>query len=191
MAGTTTASRAAWGVIASSEMMNPEKIGGYLLHDNQAYGNFSISNIPTSDYRDLEVMWYMGNQSTWVTNHGFGFNNDSGNMMSQYFYWGWSTGSSPGYQANQQAYVYPCGYSSYGFTGRLYISNYSSNSNTKAFTYDWHYAIGSATSYACTGTGAGTYRSTSPITSIQFSQPYANGSSSYQGWLVTGRNPKD
>jgi len=191
MAGVTTASRSAWGVIASSEAMNPDKMGGYVLSDNGASGNFTISNIPTTEYRDLEVLFYIGNQSTWITNANFSFNNDASNMMSQYFYWGWSTGSSPGYQANQSAYIYPIAYSSYGFTGRMYISNYSSSSNTKAFTYDWQYSIGGATSYASGGCGAGTYRSTSPISSMYFSEPYGNGSSSYQGWVLTGRNPKD
>ena len=190
MAGVTTASRAGWGIIASSEAMNPKPMGGHVLYDNAASGNFTISNIPSTDYKDLELLFYMGNQSTWVTNMNFGFNNDHSNMMSQYFYWGWSTGSSPGFQANSSAYVYPCGYASYGFTCRVYISNYSSSSNTKAFTYDWQYSIGSATSYATTGTGAGTYRSVLPITTMQFTEPYANGSSSYQGWMLTGKNPK-
>jgi len=189
MAGVTTASRAGWGVIASSEAMNPDPGNGYVQGASFS-NNYTISNIPTSEWRDAEISFCFGNQSTWVTNMGFYFNGTTAPMHSSYNYWGWSTGSSFGTNYQTDAYIYPIQFSSYGFTCRLYISNYSSTSNIKTYSFDWHYSIGHATSYATTGRGVGQWRSSDPITSITFTEPYNNGSIAYQGYLITGRNPK-
>ena len=56
MAGTTTAARSAWGVIASSEDMNPTMNGDYLNSLTNASANFSITGIPTTDWQDLEIL---------------------------------------------------------------------------------------------------------------------------------------
>ena len=48
MAGVTTAARAGWGIIASSEAMNPETQGEYLNNSNAASGSFH--NFKYSDY---------------------------------------------------------------------------------------------------------------------------------------------
>ena len=194
MAGATTAARASWGVIASSFSQNPVTGLGEISQSNGINGNFAISGIPTTKWKDMELYIHWGQQSTWTGEGYFYFSYNSGAGGSTgnqgcYNYWGWSTSSSYGTNSNAQ-YVYPVSYSNNWSSMRLYCANAFTNQNTKAYWYQAGYSTGNSTSYATTHRGSGVYRSSNPVDTMYFSTPWGNGSSSYQGWVMIGRNPK-
>ena len=190
MAGTTTAARSAWGVIASSEDMNPTMNGDYLNSLTNASGNFAITSIPTTDWQDLEIWFNKSNQSTWTADWRFYFNYNATDMNSTYWYRGHSTGAGYGYNSQSQAYMYPEGYSNYGHFLRIYLANYSSNTNNKVWWSQGGYMNGTATSYGTVQWNCGVLNITSPITSFVTSDSYNNGSSNYQAWTILGRGAK-
>jgi len=193
MAGTSTASRASWGVIASSYGQNPTPGSGALAYNAGVQGNFSITNIPTTQWKDLELYIHWGQQSTW-TGQGYWYFTDQTNAVNPnqgcYNYWGWSTGSSNGTAGQTSQYVYPVSYSNMWSSMRLYCANAFSDQNTKAWWYEAGNSSGNSSSYATLQSGAGVFRSSYPITAVHVNTPWGNGSSSYQGWLLIGRNPK-
>tara|TARA_B100000427_G_scaffold329830_1_gene348278 strand:+ start:507 stop:1094 length:588 start_codon:yes stop_codon:yes gene_type:complete len=195
MAGTSTASRASWGVIASSYGQNPTTGLGEISHFDNASGNFAISGIPNTKWKDLELYVHWGQQSTWAGEGYWYFSHSGGGGGSAsnqgcYNYWGWSTGSSNGTSLATSQYVYPVSYSSMWSSMHLYCANAFTNQNTKAWWYEAGNSSGSSSSYATMQSGSGVYRSSTPIDTMYFSTPWGNGSSSYQGWLMIGRNPK-
>ena len=190
MAGVTTASRAGWGVIASSEAMNPKLQGDYLNSTTNVAGNFSITSIPTTDWKDLEIWLSKSNQSTWTANWYFYFNNNQSFGNSSYWYRGHSTGTSYGTDSQSSAHMYPQSYSNYGHMCRIYIANYSSTTNNKAWWSMGSYTNGTATSYGTHQFNSGVLNLVDPITSFQTSDSYGNGSSSYQAWTILGRGVK-
>lgn len=167
---------------------------GQFLASGSGTNQYMISNIPTTDFHDLEVWFKASNQSGWVTQWNLEFYSGSSNlsnsMNSAHYYAGYSSGRSNGAQFQSAVYNYPAGFSSYGHTYHLYISNYSSTSNIKS----WHgfggYTNGSAFSYVTWQQNGGTINSSSVIDGIRISTGNGNGSSSYQGWAVFGRRPK-
>ncbi len=194
MAGVTTAPRMGLGAIASSEASNPEAMAGFLA-SGSGNNDYWISNIPTSDYHDLEVWFKSSNQSSWTVWWGFQFGtagqtSQSSKMYQSYFYKGYSSGSGNGTQSGSYAYNNPAGYSSYGHYCRLYVSNYSSTSNIKSWHAYGGYTNGSATSYVTYQQMGGSIREANPLTDIKVFNGYGNGSTSYQGWSVFGRRPK-
>lgn len=189
MAGTTTPVRAGWGIIASSYAQNPVAGNGYLKNNNVSSGNFGIYNIDATQWKDLEMWIHWQNQSTWSGQGYWNFNPSSANQGC-YNYWGWSTGQSQGGSSGSDQYVYPVAYSNMWSAMHLYCANAFTNQNTKAWWYEAGNSTGSSNSYATVQSGAGVYRSSSPITQMSFSTPWGNGSSSYQGWVIIGRNPK-
>ena len=86
MAGVTTASRAGWGIIASSEEMNPKTQGDYFNSTTNASANYSISSIPTTEWRDLEIWLNKSNQNTWTAPWYFYFNGVPSHTTSTYWY---------------------------------------------------------------------------------------------------------
>ena len=191
MAGTTTAARAGWGIIASSEAMNPRTQGEYLNNNSNASGSFTISNIPTTEWRDLEICFLKGNQSTWTAQWNFWFNNNSGLTNSSYWYRGHSNGAGYSYNSQSSSYMYPSNYSAYGHFCRIYVANYSSNQENKAFWSQASYTNGVATSYGTIQFNSGVINTSSPITSFHTQDPWSNGSSSYQWWQIVGRGVKE
>lgn len=195
MAGVTTAARASWGVIASSYAQNPTVGDGYLNHNPSINNNFAISGINTNKWKDLELYIHWQQQSTW-NGEGYwyfshsGGGGGSGSNQGCYNYWGWSTGASYGTNGQSSQYVYPVAYSNMWSSMRIYCANAFTNQNTKAWWYQAGNSSGNSTSYATTQRGSGVYRSSTPIDTMYFSTPWGNGSSSYQGWLMIGRNPK-
>ena len=194
MAGVTTAARTAWGIIASSEAMNPVKGSEEISSTNGINGNFWINNIPNTEWRDLEMWVHWNQQSTWSGQGEFGVTVNSSQSATGnyggYNYWGWSTGSSYGSNINGWNYVYPVSYSNYYSSMHFYCANAFDNSNTKAWWYEAGHSNGNATSYACVQRGAGVFKDTNPVDQMYFYTPWGNGSSSYQGWVMVGRNPK-
>ncbi len=191
MAGVTTASRAGWGVIASSEDMNPKLGGDYWDNATSASNNYAIYGIPATEWRDLEIYFSVSNQSSWTSSWYFWFNNQSSMANSAYMYKGYSTGYSYGYNSQTSSYQYPCGYSNYAHCGRLYISNYSSDTNNKSFWGQWGNTNGTATSYVTSQCSSGVLNTSSPISSFHIQSQYGNGNSSYQWWLICGRGVKE
>lgn len=190
MAGTTTAARAGWGIIASSEMMNPETQSSYLNNSNGTSGSFTISSIPTTNWRDLEICFLKGNQNSWTDAWYFWFNNNSNLGNSSYWYRGHSTGTSYHYNSQQSSYMYPSGYSNYGHFCRIYIANYSSNTNNKAWWSQASYMNGVATSYGTLEFNSGVLNTADPITAFHTQDSWNSGSSSYQWWQIVGRGAK-
>ncbi len=190
MAGSTTAARSAWGIIASSESMNPKMGGEYFDSLNNAGGNWGINSIPTSDWKDLEIWLSKSNQSTWTANWNYYFNGDPALTNSTYWYTGHSTGRGYSYNSQTSPYMYPEGYSNYGHMCRIYIANYSSNTNNKAWWSQGSYTNGTATSYGTLQFNSGVINTTSPITTFYTSDSYGNGSSNYQAWTILGRGIK-
>ncbi len=197
MAGVTTASRMSLGAVASSEALNPEAGSGFIASGGGS-GDYWISNLTSgngANFHDLEIWFKASNQSTWTTWWAFtlgtgGQSGQSSKMYNSYFYRGYSSGTSQGSGFGSYAYNYPCGYSSYGHTYRLYLSNFTSQSNIKS----WHgfggYTNGSATSYVTCQQGGGTIREANPITEIFIQTGYGNGSAGYMDWTAIGRRPK-
>ena len=190
MAGTTTAARAGWGIIASSEAMNPETQSEYLNNSNAASGSFTISSIPTTEWRDLEICFLKGNQNSWTGAWYFWFNNNSSLSNSSYWYRGHSTGSSSHYNSQTSSYMYPSSYSNYGLFCRIYVANYSSNTNNKAWWSQASYTNGVATSYGTLEFNSGVLNTADPITSFHTQDSWNSGSTSYQWWQIVGRGAK-
>ena len=194
MAGVTTAARSAWGIIASSEAMNPIAGSEEISYNSGINGNFYISSIPTTEWRDMELWIHWNQGSTWSGQGEFWMSpNNSGanaNNWGGYNYWGWSNGSSYGTNINTGQYVYPVSYSNMWSSMHFYCANAFDSSNTKAWWYEHGHSNGNNTSYATMHRGAGVFRDTNPINQVYFSTPWGNGSSSYQGWVMIGRNPK-
>ena len=190
MAGVTTAARSAWGIIASSEAMNPKMNGDYWDSLTNASGSFSISGIPNTDWKDLEIWLSKSNQSTWTADWRYYFNGNPALTNSTYWYRGHSTGAGYSYNSQNSTYMYPQGYSNYGHMCRIYITNYSSNTNNKSWWSQGSYTNGTATSYGTVQFNSGIINTTSPISSITMSDSYNNGSSSYQAWTILGRGTK-
>jgi hypothetical protein len=194
MAGVTTASRSAWGIIASSEAMNPVVGSGEISYSNGIQGNFYINNIPNTEWRDLELWIHWNQSSTWSGQGEFWMSTNSSGANADnwggYNYWGWSTGSSYGTNINTGQYVYPVSYSNMYSSMHFYCANAFDSTNTKAWWYEAGHSNGNNTSYACVQRASGVYRNTNPVDQMYFSTPWGNGSSSYQGWLMIGRNPK-
>tara|TARA_B100002052_G_scaffold88947_1_gene81835 strand:+ start:752 stop:1339 length:588 start_codon:yes stop_codon:yes gene_type:complete len=193
MAGVTTAARAGWGIIASSYAMNPKAGTETISSTNGVSGNFTISNLAAagSGWKDLELYVHWNQQSTWSGDGYFVFRDNAGNTSPTkgcYNYWGWSVGSSYGTNTSSQ-YVYPVSYSNMWSSMRLYCANAFSNQNTKAWWWEHGHSNGNNTSYACVQAGAGVFETSSPVEQMSFTTPWANGSGTYQGWVIVGRNP--
>lgn len=194
MAGVTTAARAGWGIIASSYAMNPEAGSETISSTNGVGGNFTITNLSSvgANWKDLEVYVHWNQQSTWAGDGYWVFSDTSGSQSYTkgcYNYWGWSVGSSYGYNNGTQ-YVYPVSYSNMWSSMRLYCANAFVNQNTKAWWWEHGHSNGNSTSYACVQAGAGTFEMSNIIDQMTFTTPWANGASSYQGWVAIGRHPK-
>ena len=191
MAGTTTAARAGWGIIASSEEMNPKTQGDYWDSLTNVGGNFSINGIPTTQWKDLEIWVSKSNQSTWTAPWYFYFNGVPSYTTSTYWYRGHSTGAGYSYNAQSSVYMYPQGFSNYGHMCRIYVANYSSTTNNKVFWAQGSYTNGTATSYGTVQYCTGIINTTSAISGFNVSDSYSNGSSNYQAWTVIGRGVKE
>ena len=174
MAGVTTAARSAWGIIASSEAMNPVVGSAEISSTNGINGNFYINNIPNTEWRDMELWIHWNQQSTWSGQGEFGMsvnsNQSSSNNYGCYNYWGWSTGNSYGVNINSWNYVYPVSYSNMWSSMHFYCANAFDNTNTKAWWYEAGHSNGNNTSYETTQRGAGTYRDTNPVNQMYFYQ---------------------
>ncbi len=191
MAGVTTAARAGWGIIASSEAMNPTVgSGSDMSYSPGVGGNFYISNIPTNRWKDLEIWIHINQSSTWAGEGYFAFGNSATPNRGCYNYWGWSTGQSQGGNSQANQYVYPQSYSNMAGCLHIYLANAFTNQNTKAWYYEAYNSSGNQTSYATVQAGAGVYETSTPVDQMYIYTPWGNGSSSYQGWQIIGRNPQ-
>ena len=74
---------------------------------------------------------------------------------------------------------------------RIYIANYSSTTDNKAFWAQGSYTNGTATSYGTVSFCNGVINTTSPITTFNVTDSYNSGSSNYQAWTIIGRGVKE
>ncbi len=190
MAGVTTAARSSWGIIASSYAQNPVVGTNEIAYQDGPSGNFWINNIPTTEWRDMELYIHWGQQSTWSGEGYWAFGPTTTDNWGGYNYWGWSNGQSYGTNINSNQYVYPVSYSNYWSHMHLYCANAFDSTNTKAWWYEAGHSNGNQTSYATVQRGAGTYQSSNPMQQMYFYTPWGNGYYQYQGWVIIGRNPK-